>query len=105
MKEHGTHSSPDRPVSWRTFVRAYAHLIAAAEFFPTDVWTTLGLATYFTLFVIDVATRRVYIAGTTTNPNSEWMEHLVRNLTDSEDGLLNRELDTTWQIIVLREGR
>jgi putative transposase len=74
---------------WRTFVRAHAHLIAAADFFTTEVWTARGLVTYFTLFVIDIARRRVYIAGTTTNPNSEWMAQIARNLTDCEDGFLN----------------
>ena len=34
-------------------------------------------------------TRRVYIAGTTTNPNSEWMAQIARNLTDCEEGFLN----------------
>ncbi len=70
-------------------MRSHADLIAAADFFTTEVWTAHGLVTYFTLFVIDVATRRVYIAGTTTNPNSEWMAQIARNLTDGEDGFLN----------------
>ena len=91
LKEHGIHPSPDRPMSWRTFVRSHAHLIAAADFFTTEVWTARGLVTYFTLFVIDVATRRVYIAGTTTNPTSSWMEQIARNLTDSEDGFLKEK--------------
>jgi transposase InsO family protein len=81
--------SPERPMSWRTFVRSHAHLIAAADFFTMAVWTARGLVTYFTLFVIDVATRRVYIAGTTTNPTSSWMAQIARNLTDCEDGFLN----------------
>jgi transposase InsO family protein len=89
LKEHGIHPSPDRSISWRTFVRSHAHLIAAADFFTTEVWTAQGLVTYFTLFVIDVATRRVYIAGTTTNPNSVWMAQIARILTDCEDGFLN----------------
>lgn len=89
LKEHGIHSTPDRPMKWRTFVRAHAHLIAAADFFTTEVWTARGLVTFFTMFVIDVATRCVYVAGTTTNPNSEWMAQIARNLTDSENGFLN----------------
>jgi putative transposase len=85
LKEHGIHPSHDRPMRWRTFVRSHAHLIAAADFFTTEVWTARGLVRYFTLFVIDVATRRVHIAGTTTNPTSSWMEQIARNLTDYED--------------------
>ena len=47
-------------MSWRTFVRSHAHLIAAADFFTTEVWTAMGLATHYTLFLIDIATRRVH---------------------------------------------
>lgn len=67
LKEQGIEPSPDRQMSWATFVRSHAHLIAAADFFTTEVWTFRGLATYYTVFVIDVATRGVHIAGTTTN--------------------------------------
>jgi transposase InsO family protein len=88
LKEHGIKPSPDRPMSWRTFVRSHAHLIAAADFFTTEVWTAHGLVRHFTLFVIDIATRRVHIAGTTTHPTSAWMEQIARNLTDCEEGFL-----------------
>jgi len=88
LKEHGIKPSPDRPMSWATFVRSHAHLIAAADFFTTEVWTARGLVRHFTLFVIDSATRRIHIAGTTTNPTSEWIEQVARNLTDCEDGFL-----------------
>ena len=49
---------PERPASWR---KAAAHwgAIAAADFFTTEVWTARGLVTYYTLFVIDLASRRV----------------------------------------------
>jgi putative transposase len=88
LKDHGIKPSPDRPMSWRTFVRSHAHLIAAADFFTTEVWTARGLVRHFTLFVIDVATRRVHVAGKTTHPTSAWMEQLARNLTDCEEGFL-----------------
>jgi transposase InsO family protein len=88
LKEHGIHPSHDRPMSWRTFVRSHADLIAAADFFTTEVWTARGLVRYFKLFVIDIATRRVHVAGTTTNPTSAWMEQIARNLTDCEEGFL-----------------
>jgi putative transposase len=50
LKEHGIKPSPDRPMIWRTFVRSHAHMIAAADFFTTEVWTARGLVRYFTLF-------------------------------------------------------
>ena len=82
LKEHGIKPSPDRPMSWATFVRSHAHLIAAADFFVTEAWTVRGLVRYFTLFFVEIARRRVYIAGTTTNPTSEWMEQMARHVTD-----------------------
>ena len=53
-------------------MRSHALLIAAADFFTTEVWTAGGLVRYFTLFVIDIATRRVHVAGTT--PKGEVLE-------------------------------
>jgi hypothetical protein len=72
LKEHGIKPSPDRPMSWSTFVRAHAKSIAAADFFMTEVWTAHGLVRDFTLFITDIATRRVHFAGTTTNPMRGW---------------------------------
>jgi transposase InsO family protein len=88
LKEHGLGPAPERPMSWATFVRSHAHLVAAADFFTTEVWTARGLVTHYTLVAIDIATRRIHIAGTTTNSVSEWMEQIARNLTDWEDGFL-----------------
>ena len=52
------------------------------------MWTARGLVRYFTFFVIDIETRTVRIAGTTTNPTSAWMEQVARNLTHGEAGFL-----------------
>ena len=60
-------------MSWRTFVKSHGNLIAAADFFTTEVWTARGLVTHYTLFVIEIATRRVHIVGTTPNPTSACM--------------------------------
>ena len=88
LKDHGIAPSPDRPTSWRTFLKAHSGVIAAADFFTTEVWTARGLVTYYTLFVIDLATRAVCIAGTTTNPDASFMAQVARNLTDCVDGFL-----------------
>jgi len=39
------------------------------------------------LCAIDLSTRRVEILGVKSDPNSVWMEQVVRNATDSEDGI------------------
>jgi len=90
LNKHGIKPSPDRPMSRATFVRSHAHLIAAADppLFTTEVWTARGLVTRYTLLVIDIATRHVHIAGTTTNPILAWMEQIARNLTDCDGGFL-----------------
>jgi len=91
LKEHGIKPSPDRPMSWATFVRSHAHLIAAADFFATEVWTVHGLVRHFTLFFVDISTRRVHIAGTTANPTTAWMEQMARDVTDCDTGVLRHK--------------
>ena len=91
LKEHGIRPSPERPTSWRTFLRTHAGAIAAADFFTTEVWTARGLVTHYVLFVIHHATRAVQIAGITTNPDSAFMSQVARNLTDHLDGFLREK--------------
>jgi len=43
-------------------LRAHWSMLAATDFFTTQVWTRLGLKTIYTLFVIHLETRRVHIA-------------------------------------------
>jgi len=50
---------------------------------------TLGeLRRYFVLFVLELKTRRVKIAGIHHQPYGRWMEQMARNLTDAVDGFL-----------------
>ncbi len=89
LREHGIKPAPDRPSSWRSFVRAHAEVLVAADLFTTEVWTARGLVTHYTLFVIDLASRAVHIAGTTPNPDARFMAQVARNLTDAVDGFLH----------------
>jgi hypothetical protein len=63
--------------------------IAGADFFTTEVWTCRGLVTYYTVFVIDLASRRVQILGSTPHPEALFMQQIVRTLTLTEDGVRN----------------
>jgi transposase InsO family protein len=63
-------------------------VLAGIDFFTADVLTWRGLTTYYVLFVIQLETRRVTIAGVTLHPNEEWMEQTARNLTDADSGAL-----------------
>ena len=40
-----------------------------------------GLVTFYTVFVIDLASRRVQILGSTPHPDEAFMGQIVRNLT------------------------
>ena len=44
--------------------------------------------THYVLFVIELATRRVRIAGITVQPDAAWMVQVGRNLLDMFDGAL-----------------
>src|SRR5438094_7156336 len=65
--------------------------ISGADFFTTEVWTWQGLVTYYTLFVTDLASRRVQIVGSTAHPDEMFMRQIGRMLTDADDGALRRQ--------------
>ena len=71
----------------QTFLKAHWGVIAAADFFTTEVWTC-GLVTYYTVFVMDLASRRVHILGSTPHPNDVFMSQIVRLVTAADDGVL-----------------
>ena len=91
LLESGFHPARLRPrgMSWKTFLKAHWGAIAATDFFNVEVLTRWGVIRYFVLFVIDLETRRVEIAGITRQPDGEWMKQIARNLTDIDEGFLN----------------
>jgi putative transposase len=88
LKTNGIKPAPDRPSSWKSFLKAHWGEIAATDFFATEVWTPLGLKTYYILFMIDLKTRRVQIAGVTRHPTDAFMAQMARNLTHVVDGFM-----------------
>jgi transposase InsO family protein len=86
LKLAGLPPVPQRPTSWQTFLNAHWGAIAGADFFTTEVWTWRGLVTFYTVFVIDLASRRVQILGSTPHPEALFMEQLVRTLAMTDDG-------------------
>jgi putative transposase len=86
LKVAGVPPVPQRPTSWQSFLRAHWSVIAGADFFTTEVWTWHGLVTYYTVFVIDLASRRVQILGSTPHPNDLFMQQVSRTLTGAGDG-------------------
>src|SRR5262245_55550169 len=111
LKAAGLPPVPQRPTSWQTFLKAHWGVIAGADFFTTEVWTWRGLVTYYTVFVIDLASRRVQILGSTRHPEALFMQQIVRTLTMSEDGARQRvhflicDRDRKWSGDVRRQLR
>jgi putative transposase len=88
LKAEGIPPVPERPTSWQTFLRAHWGAIAGADFFTTEVWTWRGLVTFYTVFVIDLASRRVQIVGSTPHPDERFMRQVGRTLTAADEGVL-----------------
>ena len=61
----------------------------AADFFTVEVWTRRGLQRFMVLFLIELSTRKVEIAGIAAAANGLWMSQIGRNLTEAGEGILN----------------
>jgi len=78
LKEAGIEPAPKRlEQNWSEFLRAQAASILECDFVTVD---TLFLKRFYVLFFIELATRRVYLAGITTNPGGRWVTQQARNL-------------------------
>ncbi len=90
LKRNGIDPAPERGkrITWSQFLKAHWSVLAAADFFTVEIWGPRGLVTFYVFFVIELATRRIEIAGITPGPNEAWMMQIGRNLTDPIDGFL-----------------
>ena len=75
---------------WRTFVQAHWPALVAADFFTTEVWTTRGLVTYYTAFLIEWQSRRVQVLGSTPYPDEAFVIQCLRSVSSESDALLQR---------------
>jgi len=91
LERHGIEPAPvrSRKTTWKEFLSRHWELVVAADFFTVEVWTRRGLQRFLVLFFIDLATRRVEIAGIARTANGLWMSQIGRNLTDAINGILN----------------
>src|ERR1700752_472131 len=91
LRRHHLDPAPRRchtGMSWTQFLRLHWEVLAATDFFTVEVATWHGLVTYYVLVVMELATRRVHIAGITPHPTAAFMQHCARQLTDAFDGFL-----------------
>jgi hypothetical protein len=64
--------------SWRLFLRQQAASMLACDFFTVE---TISLRRFYVLFFIELESRRVHLAGCTTNPSGAWVTQQARNLS------------------------
>jgi transposase len=78
LKREGIDPAPRRKgPSWKEFLRSQAEGIIACDFVAVD---TAFLRRFYALLFIEIATRRVHLAGVTSKPNASWVTQQARNL-------------------------
>ena len=91
LRRHHLEPAPQRRkagMNWSKFLKMHWDVLAATDFFTVEVATWHGLVTYYVLVVIELATRRVHVAGITPHPTAAFMQQCARQLTDPCDGFL-----------------
>ncbi len=66
-----------RTGTWRAFLARHQDAVLACDFFTVE---TLFLKTVYTLFFIEIGSRRVHLAGCTAQPTAAWVTQQARNL-------------------------
>ncbi|MET7339472.1 hypothetical protein [Nonomuraea sp. NPDC005650] len=78
LKQEGIDPSPDRmSVTWADFLRPQADALLACDFIET---ITLNGQRQYVLAVIEHASRRIRVLGTTAHPTAAWVTQAIRNL-------------------------
>jgi putative transposase len=98
--------APERCTSWQTFLRAIEARSRAQISSPLKSGHGRGLVTCYTVYVIDVASRRVHILGSTPFPNDLFMRQVTRTLTAADHAwfvghrVLICDRDAKWSALV-----
>jgi putative transposase len=99
LKEAEIEPAPKRlEPSWAEFLRQQASSILECDFLTVD---TLFFKRFYVLFFVELATRRVRLAGITTNPDGRWVTQQAHNLLMQ----LEDEGVRPWFLVRDREGK
>jgi transposase InsO family protein len=77
LRRFGLGPAPRRGPTWREFLAHQAAGILACDFLTVE---TLTMKTLYVLVWIELGTRKVYLGGATSNPDSAWVTQQARNL-------------------------
>src|SRR5437773_5104200 len=91
LDRRGIEPAPERSrkTTWKEFLSRHWELIVAADFFTVEVWTRRGLQRFMVLFLMELSTRKVEVAGIAVAPNGLWMSQIGRNLSHADEGILH----------------
>ena len=103
LRENGIEPAPlqKKRIRWRDFIRRHRDAMWGTDFFTTEIWSQGRLTTFYGLFFIEIATRKVVLGGITTNPDNQWMTQTARELTGF-DGPLHQG-ESKRQLFLLRD--
>jgi transposase InsO family protein len=78
LKQAGVDPAPEcASTTWADFLRSQADVLLACDFIET---VTLSGQRQYILAVIEHATRRIRVLGTTAHPSATWVTQAIRNL-------------------------
>jgi putative transposase len=79
LSRRGLGPAPRRgDTTWRQFLAQQASSMVTCDFFTVE---TVWLKRIYALVFIELATRRVHLAGCTTNPDGAWVTQQARNFS------------------------
>jgi putative transposase len=74
--------------SWYEFIKSHWEVMAACDFFTIELFIGRKLVRCTLFFVIDLCTRKMFLAPIKLQPDSHYMKQVAKILTDYEDGFL-----------------
>jgi putative transposase len=81
LQKAGIDPAPRRSAeTWRAFLRSQASGIISCDFLTVE---TVFLRRLYALVFIELATRKVYLAGVTAHPTGEWATQQARNIVET----------------------
>jgi hypothetical protein len=90
LAEHSIDPAPERSKGmwWSAFLHIHWDGLAATNFFMVEVLTLFGLTWYHVLFMMELETRVMHIAGIVQEAGESRGMQIGRNLLDAMDGFL-----------------
>jgi putative transposase len=83
LQAEGVDPAPRRGgISWKEFLQSQAKGVFACDFVAVD---TAFFRRSYALVFVEIATRRVHLAGVTSSPNASWVTQQARNFVSRWD--------------------